>query len=219
MNRNEKTLLLIAVLLFAVLLVVRVVPLVTGYYRQGREEVALLEERIARLQALSAATAEWQERARLKEAEVADLAGWVFPGNDPNLVSSSVQRALRQVVEGSNVSLRETGVARYSRVGQWLRVEQDADFSLGQEAMLPFLAALEAQRPRLQVAAFSLSRNRRQYTGSLTVVGFARSEPAATGGSAVGGSTAAAVGRAAASVGPGLAEATSRAASPAGDAP
>lgn len=179
MNRNEKNLLLVAGLLFALLLVVRVVPFVAGYYRQGREEIALLEERRSRLQALTAATREWQERARLKQAEVADLASWVFPGNDPNLVSSSVQRALRQVVEGSNVSLRETGVSRYSRVGQWLRVEQDADFSLGQEAMLPFLAALEAQRPRLQVAAFSLNRNRRQYTGSLTVVGFARAVPPA----------------------------------------
>lgn len=219
MNRSEKNLLLIAGLLFALLLVVRVVPLVTGYYRQGREEIALLEERRARLQALTAATREWQERARLKQAEVADLASWVFPGNDPNLVSSSVQRALRQVVEGSNVSLRETGVARYSRVGQWLRVEQDADFSLGQEAMLPFLAALEAQRPRLQVAAFSLNRNRRQYTGSLTVVGFARSEPAAVGGAVLGGDTGPAAGGGTVPAGRGPAEAIPRAATPAGGAP
>jgi Type II secretion system (T2SS), protein M subtype b len=176
MKRSEKQLVAILGVLFALVLVVRVVPLLFDYYRQGREDIALLQERVERYRTLIVETSQWQEREQLKTAEVTDLQNWVFAGTDANLVSSSVQRSLRQLVASTGVELRETGVARYSYVGDWLMVEQDMDFALDQEAILPFLQALQAARPRLQIAAFSINRNRRQYTGELTVVGFSRTE-------------------------------------------
>jgi hypothetical protein len=60
-----------------------------------------------------------------------------------------------------------------------LLVEQDISFSLDQQQILPFVQALQSARPRLHIATFSISRNRRQYTGNLTVVGFGRSGPSA----------------------------------------
>ncbi|MES2604019.1 MAG: type II secretion system protein GspM [Pseudomonadota bacterium] len=180
MKRSEKQLLTMAAVIFALLLVVRVVPMLVDYYRQGREDIALQQERRDRLRTLIVETSQWQEREQLKMAEVQDLQSWVFPGTDPNLVSSSLQRSLRQLVAGSGAELRETGVARYSYVGDWLMVEQDMNFALSQDAILPFLRALQASRPHLHVNAFSINRNRRQYTGSLTVVGFSRTEKNAT---------------------------------------
>jgi hypothetical protein len=179
MKRNEKQLVIIAGALFALVLVVRVLPLLFDYYRQSREDIALLEERADRLRTLIVETSEWQEREQLKQAEIIDLESWVFPGTDPNLISSSLQRSVRQLVADYGIELRELGVARYNRADSWLLVEQDISFSLDQQQILPFVQALQSARPRLHIATFSISRNRRQYTGNLTVVGFGRSGPSA----------------------------------------
>lgn len=176
MKRSEKQLVIIACVLFALVLVVRVLPMLYGYYRQSREDIALLEERADRLRTLIVETSEWQEREQLKQAEITDLESWVFAGTDPNLISSSLQRSLRQLVADYGLELREVGVARYNRAGKWLLVEQDISFSLDQQQILPFVQALQSARPRLHIAKFAITRNRRQYTGNLTVVGFGRAE-------------------------------------------
>jgi General secretion pathway protein M. len=174
MKPRERQLVLFAGILFALVLILRVVPALVGYYQQGREDIALLEERIARYQALAAATAEWQERAQLKNIEVSELQSWIFQGSDANLIGNSVQRSLRAAVERSNLGIREMSVARYNYVGDWLMVTQDMNFTLNQEDILPFLNALQELRPRLFVQSFTITRNRRQYTGSITVTAFGR---------------------------------------------
>jgi hypothetical protein len=175
---SERKLFIFFGLLFAAVLVVRVLPMAYGYYRQGREDIALLEERIDRLQTLIQEQDQWSEREKLKQAELADLQGWIFAGgNNPNLVGSSMQRTLRQAVEQAGVAVRETRVAEYSYVGEdWLMVTQEMSFTLDQPQILPFLNALQQVRPRLQVAAFSVARTRRQFSGNITVVGFSRRE-------------------------------------------
>ena len=172
MKRNEKQLIILATLVFAVFLVVLVIPRVLDYYQQGRQDIALMQDRIFRYQNLAAATDQWLEREALKTAEIAELETWVFSGNDPNLIGNSVQWALRQALEKAGVSVREMSVARYSYVDGWLMVTQDMSFSLDQQHVLPFLNALQELRPRLFVQTFSVARNRRQYTGNITVVGF-----------------------------------------------
>ena len=177
MKRREKQLIILATLVFAVFLVVLVIPRVLDYYQQGRQDIALMQDRILRYQNLAAATDQWLEREALKTAEIAELETWVFSGNDPNLIGNSVQRALRQALEKAGVSVREMSVARYSYVDGWLMVTQDMSFSLDQQHVLPFLNALQELRPRLFVQTFSVARNRRQYTGNITVVVFADVKP------------------------------------------
>lgn len=176
MKRKEKLMLGIAAVLFVLVVFVRLVPMVFNYYQQGQEEIALLEERIDRYRQLIVDTELWMERQVLKEAEIADLQNWVFTGSNPNLVGSSVQRTLRQAMEQVNVVVRETDVARYNTVGNWLVVSQEMNFVLSQDQILPFLDALQAMRPRLYVTAFTVNRNRRDFSGSITVTGFSRQE-------------------------------------------
>jgi hypothetical protein len=178
MKANERKLLMLLGVLFAAVLVVRLLPMAYGYYRQGREDIALLEERVDRLQTLVQEQDVWSERETLKQAEMADLQGWIFPGgNNPNLVASSMQRILRQAVEQAGVIQREMRVAEYSYVGEnWLMVSQEMSFTLDQPQILPFLNTLQQLRPKLHVAAFSVARTRRQFSGNITVVGFSRVE-------------------------------------------
>jgi len=172
MKRREKQLIFMASLVLVLVLLVRVVPAIANYYSQGRQDIAQMQDRILRFQNLAAATEEWQQRAALKTQQISELEQWVFKGNDANLIGNSVQRSLRQAVELSGVSVREMSVARYSYVDQWLVVNQEMSFSLDQQNVLPFLNALQELRPRLFVQAFNMARNRRQYTGSITVTGF-----------------------------------------------
>lgn len=172
MKRNERQLLMLAAALFVLLVAFRLVPMAWQSYREGRDEIALLEERRDRYRQLLIDTTLWQERETLKAAEMAELQGWVFDGGNPNLIGSAVQRTLRQALDQTGVRVRETPVPRYNNAGEWLMVTQDLNFTLEQHQILPFLQALQTSRPRLHVAAFSVTRNRRQYTGSVTVVGF-----------------------------------------------
>lgn len=177
MKANERKLLMLAGALFAVVVIVRVLPMAYGYYRQGRDEIALLEERAERLQTLIEEQEQWSEREILKQAELADLQGWVFPGgNTPNLVSSSMQRSLRQTAQEAGMTVRDMRVAEYSYVGDWLMVSQEMSFTLDQPQILPFLNSLQKLRPKLHVAAFNVARTRRQFSGNITVVGFSRAE-------------------------------------------
>ncbi|MDR2212483.1 MAG: type II secretion system protein M, partial [Pseudomonadales bacterium] len=127
---------------------------------------------------LAGATDEWRERQELKTLEVSELQAWVFAGSDANLIGNSVQRALRSAVERAGFGVREMSVARYSYVGGWLMVTQEMSFTLEQENILPFLDALQELRPRLFVQSFSVTRSRRQYTGSIVVAGFGRVQTA-----------------------------------------
>lgn len=175
MKSNERKLLFLLGVLAAAVLVVRVLPLTYGYYREGRADIGLLEERIARYETLIEEQDEWEERARLKQAEIADLESWVFPGGTPNFVGSSMQRSLRQVADQAGIMVRETRVPEYSYVGEWLMVSQEISFTLEESQILPFLNALQQLRPRLHVAAFNVSTSsRRGFSGTMTVVGFSR---------------------------------------------
>lgn len=174
MKANERKLLWLGGALFALVLIVRVLPLAYDYYRQGREEIAQAEDRAERLRALIEEQDLWMEREVLKQAEIADLESWVFPGTNANLISSSVQRSLRQAVDQAGVIQRETRVAQYSYAGEWLMVSQEMSFTLEEPQILPFLNALQQLRPRLHIAAFTVARNRRQFSGNITVVGFSR---------------------------------------------
>lgn len=174
MKGNERKLLLLLGVLAAAVLVVRILPLAYNYYREGRDEIARLEDSVERLQTLIEDQDVWSEREVLKQAEIADLEGWIFAGGAPNLVGNNVQRSLRQAVEQAGITSRETRVAQYSYVGEWLMVTQEMSFTLEQRQVLPLLTALQQSRPRLHVAAFNVARTRRQLTGNITVVGFSR---------------------------------------------
>jgi len=55
-----------------------------------------------------------------------------------------------------------------------LMVTQEMDFVIEQEKILPFLELLKNSEPKLHITEFSINRNRRQFTGSITVTGFSK---------------------------------------------
>lgn len=174
MKSNEKKLVGLAVLLFVAVVLVRGIPYLKETYNEGLEEIAFMEQRIQRLRMLVEEAPFIEEEELLKREEVAALQSWVFTGQDTILVGNSVQRQLRQAVEESGVNPRSYSTPRFSETDGWLLVTQEMDFVIEQEEILPFLELLENSRPKLHVTEFNINRNRRQYSGSITVTGFSK---------------------------------------------
>jgi len=174
MKSNEKKLVGLAAILFFAVVIVRVIPMLNDSYNDGLAEIEFLEQRINRLRFMVEEAPFIKDEEALKREEVAALESWVFTGQDPNLIGSSVQRQLRQAVDEADLLVRQYSTPRFSETEGWLMVIQEMDFVIEQENILKFLDLLENSRPKLHITEFNINRNRRQYTGSITVTGFSK---------------------------------------------
>lgn len=174
MKANEKKMIALLAALAVMVVIVRVVPLLRESYQETLDEIEFTQQRIQRLRQLVEEAPFIIEEEALKREEMAALESWIFTGQDQNLIGSSVQRSLRQVVEEAGVLPRSYSTPRYTELQGWLMVSQEMDFVIDQEKILPFLDLLEKSRPRLHVTEFSINRNRRQFLGSITVTGFSK---------------------------------------------
>lgn len=175
MKNNDKKLIAFAAILFLLVVIVRVIPLLKESYNEDLQEIEFLEQRIARMRSLMEEAPFIKDDEAARREEVAALASWTFTGQDPNLIGTSVQRQLRQAVEEAGVLPRSYNTPRVAETEGWLLITQEMDFVIEQQSsILQFLDLLENSRPRLHVTEFSINRNRRQYTGSITVTGFSK---------------------------------------------
>ena len=174
MKSNEKKLVGLALLLLLALITVRVVPSLKTSYEDGLKEIELLEQQIARLQFMFEEFFIIQDREASRREDVAVLESLMFTGQDPNLIGSGVQRQLRQAVDEAGLLVRQYSTPRFIEIDGWLLVVQEMDFVIEQEKILQFLNLLENSSPKLHITEFNISRNRRQYTGSITVTGFSK---------------------------------------------
>ena len=137
-------------------------------------EIEFLEQRIQRLRYLVEEAPFIKDEEALKREEIAALQNWVFTGQDPNLIGSSVQRQLNQAVNEADLVVRQYSTPRFAETEGWLMVIQEMDFVIEQENIIEFLMLLENSAPKLHITEFNINRNRRQYTGSITVTGFSK---------------------------------------------
>src|SRR5690606_7507082 len=146
------------------------------------QEIARLENRIANSRQLIEETGRWIEREQDMRAQVELLSAWAFTGSSANFIVTSVQRQLTRTANEAGLTVRETPLPNYVESGDWVVVNQEISFLLDrQDDIVKFLGALEKSAPHLFVTDFSISRNRRQYVGSLVVTGFGRTAvPAVT---------------------------------------
>jgi hypothetical protein len=88
---------------------------------------------------------------------------------------------LSQHARDSGITVASTRLADRLETAGWLMISQEMSFRTSEDGnTIEFLEKLENSTPKLRVTDFNLSRSRNQYSGSITVVGFARSEGLAT---------------------------------------
>lgn len=175
MTKREKNILALAVLVGIVFVASQGLPAARAYYAQASARIEQLQTQITREQRLLETAADWRERRAGVEARDAELDAMLFQETSIPLISASIQRLVRDLAGETGISITSTKLAESMETDGWLLVEQELTLlTENQENMLRLVQALESATPWLGVSTFSVRRNRNQYAGTITVVGFSR---------------------------------------------
>jgi hypothetical protein len=174
-SSRERNILLLAAAVALMFMVTRVVPAVGNIYEAREadiEDVLLAIEREERLIENSLA---WRERRIDAEVQQAQIETQIFSGDTIPLIEANIQRELSQHARDSGLSVNSTRLAESVEANDWLMISQEMSFRTADASnTVTFLRQLENSQPRLRVRDFNLNRSRNQYSGSITVVGFAQ---------------------------------------------
>lgn len=177
MTKREKNILALAVLVGAVFVVSQGLPAARAYYAQRAGTIDQLQTQIIREQRLLETAADWNERRAGVEVRDTELDAMLFKETSIALISASIQRLVRDLASEAGVSITSTKLAESMETDGWLLVEQELSLLTdNQENMMRLVQALESAKPWLGVSTFSVRRNRNQYAGTLTVIGFSRTD-------------------------------------------
>jgi hypothetical protein len=178
MTRREKSILYTGAAVVGLMILLKGLPVAGGIYAERKETIAVIRDDIAREQNLAAATDLWRERKDTIDIRLAELEAQVFETSTLPLLTANLQRMVRQYANDADISITSTKLAEPLQTDGWLLVEQELSFTMdNQSNSLGFLRRLEESQPWLGVTSFTMRRNRNQYSGSVTVVGFSRIDP------------------------------------------
>lgn len=176
-SRREKNILILAGIVAAIFVATSGWPAISALYTERQNTIESVEIDIAREQRLIENTDSWRERRLAVESQIAALHNQIFTGETIPIVEANIQRALSQHARDSGIVVSSTRLADRLITDDWLLISQEMSYRTSDQAStVRFLQRLENSIPRLRVTAFSVSRSRNLYSGSITVVGFARSE-------------------------------------------
>jgi len=175
MTKRERNILLVAVAVGAVFLGVQALPAVVAIYQERAAGIDRLRVEIDREHRLLEAAERWRQQRQETQQRQEALASQVFEGTAVPLISANIQRLVREHATSNGIAVTSAGLAESLQSEGWLLVQQEMSFQTAdQRNLLAFLQALDASRPWLAVKSFSVRRNRNQYAGEITVVGFSR---------------------------------------------
>ncbi|GJM12015.1 MAG: hypothetical protein DHS20C12_04180 [Pseudohongiella sp.] len=176
-SKRERNILMLAALVAVVFVFTSGWPAVKSVYAERQGNIESVEIDIAREQRLIENSTNWRERRAEVESQIAALQSQTFSGETVAIVEANIQRALSAHARDSGITVSSTRLAEQLVTEDWLLIRQEMQFRTSDQANTArFLESLENSTPRLRVTAFNVSRSRNQYSGSITVVGFARSE-------------------------------------------
>lgn len=160
-----------------VFMVTSVTPRVRGVYSSRQENIENIRLDVSREQRLIQETDLWQTRRADVEAAQAELEKQIFVGDTIPVVEANIQRELSVRARDSGITVNSTRLAERLETKDWLLISQEMSFRTDDAGnTITFLKKLKETEPQLRVTDFSVNRSRNQYSGSITVVGFARSE-------------------------------------------
>lgn len=179
-SARERNMLL---LLAAVLLVFfgsYIVPEIGNWSGQRRTFIENLQFAVEREQELIDNSADWIRQRDQAEQDEIDLRLEIFSGATVPLIEAAIQQDLSRYARESGLTVNSTRLAERLETEGWLLISQEMSFRTNDaNRTVAFLERLSESLPRLRVTDFSVSRSRSQYSGSITVVGFARPAAAA----------------------------------------
>lgn len=182
MTKREKRILFAALAVGVVFALTQGIPALTNHYGARADSIAALQTSLERERRLIEDAQMWSERRTQVRERGDELTTQLFQDSSIPLVSANIQRLVRDYANAANVSITSTKLAESMETDGWLLVEQELTIiTSAQNYILAFLERIETSSPLLSVSSFSVRRNRNQYAGTITVVGFSRTAPQVTG--------------------------------------
>lgn len=175
-SSREKNILMLAGLVAIIFVASNIFPAIGNLYQDRKLDIESVELDISREIKLIEDTLRWRERRVEVDARRAGLEAELFSGDTIPIVEANIQRALSLHARDSGITVSSTRLAERLETDGWLLISQEMSFRTNNAAnTVSFLEKLEHSMPRLRVTDFNVNRTRNQYSGSITVVGFARS--------------------------------------------
>lgn len=172
---REKRILGLALFVAVVFLLGNGFPAMLDVYRSRDLQVQTLLTDIDREQRLIAGADDWAQRRIDAQLRLTELQSNLFVAGNSALLAAAIQRQAREAGLENGVTITSVSLAESNSAADWLMVEQTMAFALSdQNSMLRFLNSLRQSQPFLGISRFDLRRNRNQYIGEITVVGFSR---------------------------------------------
>ncbi len=173
---RERNILIMAGVVAMVFIATQLWPAIDGLYEQRQQNIETVRLDIDREIRLIEDTASWRSRRVEVEERTAELERQIFTGETIPLVEANISRDLNTYARESGITVSSNRLAERLESGDWLLISQEMSFRTPNAGnTVALLQKLENSEPRLHVKDFSLNRSRTQYSGSITVVGFARS--------------------------------------------
>ena len=176
LSTRERLILLLAAVVAVVFIFTRGVPIATRVYAERTASVESVQLAIERELRLQRSAELWSSRRAETERALANAEAGLFSGSTNAIVEASIQQILSQHAASAGIEVNSTRLAETLEQGDWTLVSQEMSFRTSDAAAtVDFLSLIEQSIPRLEVTEFSLDRSRNQFSGAITVVGFARS--------------------------------------------
>ncbi len=179
MTKREKNILILASVVGVVFILTQGLPGIRSFYGERDERISQLQTDVQREQRLIEDAELWSERRAAAELRGTDLGDRLFQDNSIPLISANIQRLVREYANEAGVNITSTKLAESMSADGWLLVEQELSILTdSQSNIMELLNSIETSDPLLGVSDFSVRRNRNQYSGTITVVGFSRNNNA-----------------------------------------
>jgi hypothetical protein len=176
-STREKKILMLAGLVAIIFIGNSILPAIGSIYNEREKNIESIQLDIARERRLIEDTLRWRELRIESQAEQTELEQQVFSGDTIPIIEANIQRELSRHARDSDITVSSTRLAELLSSDGWLLISQEMSFRTNNAGnTVSFLRKLEDSQPRLRVTDFSVNRSRNQYSGSITVVGFARSD-------------------------------------------
>jgi hypothetical protein len=176
-STREKNILMLAGLVAIIFIGNSILPAIGSIYNEREKNIESIQLDIARERRLIEDTLRWRELRIESQAEQTELEQQVFSGDTIPIIEANIQRELSRHARDSDITVSSTRLAELLSSDGWLLISQEMSFRTNNAGnTVSFLRKLEDSQPRLRVTDFSVNRSRNQYSGSITVVGFARSD-------------------------------------------
>lgn len=172
---RERNMLILLAIVLVLFFLSYMVPSIGDWSRQRQDQIGDLQLALDREQTLIEDTVVWMERRSTVELRETEMELGIFTGATIPLIEAAIQQDLSRYARESGLTVNSTRLAERLDTEGWLLVSQEMSFrTTDSNRTVIFLERLGESLPRLRVTDFSISRSRTQYTGSITVVGFAR---------------------------------------------